>query len=954
MSVKGYLGSDGAHLIGASKVIGADGKIIADSAGSPNELVRKNALGDQVSGPVTMDAFGEIFGATIDAANNTIIDNRLSMANVLTVKQNPGDGEYSSVAAALAAVVSPSPTNPWVIEIGPGIYTEPQLTLVNGVHLKGFETASAILQPSVTTTAFILGASGASISRLTVRGANGVGGVGVSYTNGAAARFDITDANLQDCTTLVSVSSTSVGTPCITTVRNCTLTAPFTTGVLVTTAGGATNTLVNGLLYFNPTGSAATSVLKATGANGTLLVTDSFTIQVGGNGIHIADGARLFAQSFAAASCARGIWVENTGAAPAANIQGFVGRNNTADLVVDHPTATGSALGAFVVANCSVASSLFAFFSSDPTGGIAFTGDVTFGPSFAQKTLYTQLFIQSPAMGPLNGGGLSSGGGTTVNVGAGYGYYETGGAIVYKTWNNTSITVGAAVDEYIYFDSTGTLVSNATFPDTSSNIILGRVVTRGSVALVISPVAQLARHTANKLATTLRRGLGSVVASGMVVSENVTPLHLNISSGEYYVGVSNYVPTAQANFSFSTFRSNGSGDWTIATGVTAIPNTQYDGGAGSLVTMTNNRWAKHALYTFGDASTGQSYFLVYAQAEYTSQASAETAPLPNPPSFLRESIVPVAGIVFQKSTASIAANGSILDIRPRVAGTSTSGTAVADHGSLSGLFPDDDHGQYLNIQTANVAGNVTLTNRTTHLVSTAAARTLTLPAPSTYFQLTVKDSTGNAATNNITINPAGAQTIDGAASYVVDANYGAVTIVSDGTNYFTDRTKNPKFTTATLTTGLVGRTSGVVVSATYVGELITSTRVRSAALGITTATATNVTASALPITAGEWELYGFVAFETSGGVTTTSGVASLSATSATHPGLDTIAVADSSGQIRNQFDGNLGASAIRVIDLGPTRVTLLAASTNYFLVATLNFSGGTATVFGSIRARRIA
>lgn len=49
---------------------------------------------------------------------------------------------------------------------------------------------------------------------------------------------------------------------------------------------------------------------------------------------------------------------------------------------------------------------------------------------------------------------------------------------------------------------------------------------------------------------------------------------------------------------------------------------------------------------------------------------------------------------------------------------------------------------------------------------------------------TIKDAGGNAGTNNITITTEGAETIDGAATFVINSNYGAVNIYCDGTNYF--------------------------------------------------------------------------------------------------------------------------------------------------------------------------
>jgi len=50
--------------------------------------------------------------------------------------------------------------------------------------------------------------------------------------------------------------------------------------------------------------------------------------------------------------------------------------------------------------------------------------------------------------------------------------------------------------------------------------------------------------------------------------------------------------------------------------------------------------------------------------------------------------------------------------------------------------------------------------------------------------ITFKDESGTATANNITITATGL-TIDGAANYVINVNFGKVTLYSDGTNWFT-------------------------------------------------------------------------------------------------------------------------------------------------------------------------
>lgn len=66
------------------------------------------------------------------------------------------------------------------------------------------------------------------------------------------------------------------------------------------------------------------------------------------------------------------------------------------------------------------------------------------------------------------------------------------------------------------------------------------------------------------------------------------------------------------------------------------------------------------------------------------------------------------------------------------------------------------------------------------LVDTSAARTINLPAATDAMYFIVKDASGQAFTNNITINRDGTDTIDGATSITVDANYMTLALISDG------------------------------------------------------------------------------------------------------------------------------------------------------------------------------
>lgn len=73
------------------------------------------------------------------------------------------------------------------------------------------------------------------------------------------------------------------------------------------------------------------------------------------------------------------------------------------------------------------------------------------------------------------------------------------------------------------------------------------------------------------------------------------------------------------------------------------------------------------------------------------------------------------------------------------------------------------------------------------VTDTSVARTITLPSTSVVpgKTITIKDESGAAGTNNITIATAGTETIDGAATATISTNYGVIRLYSDGTNWFT-------------------------------------------------------------------------------------------------------------------------------------------------------------------------
>lgn len=94
-------------------------------------------------------------------------------------------------------------------------------------------------------------------------------------------------------------------------------------------------------------------------------------------------------------------------------------------------------------------------------------------------------------------------------------------------------------------------------------------------------------------------------------------------------------------------------------------------------------------------------------------------------------------------------------------------------------------------RTASGAGTTTIV-LTDYIIGktaiTGGGDTIALPLAATAGSgkiFIIKDESGSAGTNNLTIDPNSVETIDGALTYVISTNYGKATIYSDGTNWFT-------------------------------------------------------------------------------------------------------------------------------------------------------------------------
>lgn len=135
------------------------------------------------------------------------------------------------------------------------------------------------------------------------------------------------------------------------------------------------------------------------------------------------------------------------------------------------------------------------------------------------------------------------------------------------------------------------------------------------------------------------------------------------------------------------------------------------------------------------------------------------------------------------ASLNLTASTTVSSILDEDSMSSNSATALVTQQSVK-AYADTKSviGDVFNITSSS--GVFTAVANQTHLVDTSGGvATVTLPAASSGVFVRIKDK-GDANTNNISVLTPGAETVDGAASDVIDSNFGSVVYVSDGTNWF--------------------------------------------------------------------------------------------------------------------------------------------------------------------------
>ena len=653
--------------------------------------------------------------------NTQLLGPIFNIANTVRVDKNPTDGAFTSIKTAMDSITTNTSTNPICVMVGPGLYVEDPITIKSYVTLASWGGEdSATITPTLPTQTIITGANFSAIRGFSIEGASGVGGRGLyftSTTNDTEGEFEMFDLHFESNTVDCYIKSVGFDT--------------FAVAGRILFTTNSNNTITN--LKVESTGTAKvfcaidqldhTTILDAakseailitgpyTEATICVLTSDGIGAVSVGDGLVVQDGAHINVLSCDISHFAKNIVTRNVGAAPKIHVMATMSDNSTTrDISIEHPGTTGIFQGGANLAKVFVdpASTITITYDNlEATGGAVIVGPIILGPSNATVTDFTSLLAESLPTGLLSGGSITQGTNPLdVNILAGYGYVGITvplPAMKKLTWVATVLTLPDNTNNYIYVNNSGVLTSAASEPGAIANMMLGRVVTSGGAITFLANVPHGTAHIASKYDVMFRSAFGPVFKSGCITTENVTPLHLNVTGGDYFYSHLEFLPTGGTNIPLFPWYDV-AGTWTKLATANLVSNTQYNNTATGLASLTASYFTKHILYVAGDGANEQ-YQLVYGQAQYSTLVLAELALLATPPPIFSDIITPIAAIIVQQGVANIV---EIVDIRPRIGFQAGSSAAASIHSNLLGLTADD-HLQYLRTDgTRALTGNLSI------------------------------------------------------------------------------------------------------------------------------------------------------------------------------------------------------------------------------------------------------
>jgi hypothetical protein len=678
------------------------------------DTIEVNATADQSATEVPYDNTNTIYTATDVSGALSQTSRIIQKDNVLIVSKQPGVGEFSSVKAAVDSITTASQNNPYAVKVRAGVYIEDTIVLKPHIAILGDDDHVSILQSSDISQPLIIGSDRAEIKNLQLRGSTATG-VPLVYHQGTSpsiSPFSVIGCAFGAGNILIKVEGNAL--PTVVRIEGCrTIAGEFFAKALEVSRTGTGETLafVSNFIYQKIIAPFPEVIFDI--SNGARLIVDTSLIEVDSattDGFTVHNGGIIDIVYCAIVGMNRALYVPNVGAPPVITTSDLVIVDCLQDILIEHPGTTGNFSGIANTnkVNIDPAAAMAVAYRDNANGGMSASGAVRLGRRQDVLVDVLDLIESSPTLGVIAGGELTDGGGLNVNVSAGLGYIAVVPFPEHELrrldWPDQSIAIASNQDVYVYFNTLGILTASPSRPDTTRNILLGRVRSNGSSIDFIENTPMNNHHYGNQLDRLIREAFGPIYATGSIVEESTSnSLKINVTDGVYFYSGNRLTPSGGTEIEFAQSYKDGASGEVISTTDT-VNNTHYDDGSGTLQPLTAGYFARHDLYIVG-TGVGKRYHLVMSQFEHDSLAAAETAPTNTPPTFMRDAAVRIASLIVQEGQSNI---NTVIDVRPTLGFSAEAVSAGSNHSNLTGLL-NDDHPQYLLINgNRNMAGSLNM------------------------------------------------------------------------------------------------------------------------------------------------------------------------------------------------------------------------------------------------------
>jgi pectin methylesterase-like acyl-CoA thioesterase len=702
--------SDGASVrISNTNIVGWDNAIITQNTGTAPNLELRNPIFTNNTVDFSVEhltATGYFLGYS-EYSKRSVSSANFFIANkddkIITVAKKGGD--FSSIKAAIDSITDSSATNIYTVSIGPGIFSEDEITSKPYVNIKGSGENATVVVPNGNHNVFNLDIFN-KLSEVDIEDVAS-GFYAIKYENkGIEAEHThsrISNIQIDNCDGGVFVHNTDPTLDVHLYVDFISIKGNFSKGIYVLNAGG--ECACADIVHLTAESSNTSSIDLMVSGQGSEIMTHAAMFMGNGSNtaVQIQDGADADVSASIISGYDTGLLIPNTGAVSNIISAGVSFKACTDDIKVLRPSVTGSLNVTADRSKITINEDSLLSFQILGATSPEFT---TAGPIFYSQTGYSsttdisQLLMNTPSMGVIDGGELSAGSGLTLNIASGYGYQMNGtppnDVATKREWGASTLTLSASTTAYVYINDAGNFTSNVTEPDTEENILFGKVTTDASNIIYIEKTPLFAHHIGNFLSKTMRHAFGPLFVDGCAVTESGTR-NVDVTMGHYHFAELRFAPSGGTAVSFDTYYQHATpGQWVRTAAQNTVSNTLYDDGSGTLATIPSGKFVKHLLVTMGGPS--EKYVLVYGQEVFDTQQEAEDGGVPTKPDFMNaySSFANVASIVAGPAQAAFY---SILDERPRAGFSAASvggggGGGVTAHSALTGLS-SDDHTQYI-------------------------------------------------------------------------------------------------------------------------------------------------------------------------------------------------------------------------------------------------------------------